>query len=50
VKQNAAVARRYARAPRARERGPAADAIADELTKFEQLLASEPELREANPG
>jgi len=48
VKRDAAVARRYARALHAlASEAQRADAIADELTKFEQLLASEPELREA---
>jgi len=48
VKQNAAVARRYARALYAlATEAQRADAIADELARFEQLLAAEPELREA---
>ena len=48
MKQDTGVARRYARALHAlaseAQRG---DPVADELTKFEQLLAAEPELRAA---
>jgi F-type H+-transporting ATPase subunit delta len=48
VKQDAAVARRYARALHAlASEAQRADAIAEELTKFEQLLSGEPELCEA---
>ncbi len=48
MKQDAAVARRYARALHAlaNEAGRA-EAVTDELAAFDQLLAAEPELREA---
>jgi F-type H+-transporting ATPase subunit delta len=48
VKQDAGVARRYARALHAlASEARRADAVADELASFEQLLSTETELREA---
>jgi F-type H+-transporting ATPase subunit delta len=48
VKRDAAVARRYARALHAlANEGRRAEAVADELAGFEQLLSAERELREA---
>ena len=48
MKQDAAVARRYARALHAlASEAGRAEAVTDELAAFDQLLAAEPELREA---